>query len=387
MKIVATLLTLMTLSVTGTAIGATIIVNRDGFGDFATIQPALDVAADGDTVLIGPGEYTEWSWVRLPGYGYDIKSFAHLRSDDVTLIGSGIASTVIGPAIYEGSGGTFSPKGITYQVGDGSLYVSDLTVRHCYDGLFLKGTLYMDRCRLENNGGGLFWGTVGAGGWVRDTVLEVTEPIFDPIGFDIGAGGAGSDIVMERCQSDRGATIRGVQGAIITDCHMAGLAVYSGAHVTVANCELRGGNVGISLSLGSSSYCEVYGSELGGAFGALNISSSARGSQYVVENCRLEGGSHGILYSGSGAGASTLTGCDLVKGSGPMVECAPSASMVTHDLRNNYWGTTDEATIQSWITDHSDNPSIGATVLYSPYSGQSVPIESTSWGDLKALFR
>lgn len=60
---------------------------------------------------------------------------------------------------------------------------------------------------------------------------------------------------------------------------------------------------------------------------------------------------------------------------------------VTHDLRNNFWGTTSETDIQSWIIDSNDDPSIHATVLYTPFAGQSVPTESTSWGDLKALWR
>ncbi len=70
-----------------------------------------------------------------------------------------------------------------------------------------------------------------------------------------------------------------------------------------------------------------------------------------------------------------------------MVRCGQGGPSITHDMRYNYWGTTDEATIQFWIIDHMDNSSIGATVLYSPFAGQSVPTESTSWGDLKALFR
>ncbi|MDP2322419.1 MAG: hypothetical protein Q8N51_00120 [Gammaproteobacteria bacterium] len=60
---------------------------------------------------------------------------------------------------------------------------------------------------------------------------------------------------------------------------------------------------------------------------------------------------------------------------------------VTYDLRNNFWGTTSETDIQSWIIDSSDDPNIHATVLYSPFAGQSVPIESTKWGNLKALWR
>jgi len=36
---------------------ATMIVDPDGSGDFTQIQVAIDAAADGDTVLVKPGEY------------------------------------------------------------------------------------------------------------------------------------------------------------------------------------------------------------------------------------------------------------------------------------------------------------------------------------------
>ena len=36
---------------------ATIVVDIQGGGAFTAIQPALDVANDGDTVLVKPGEY------------------------------------------------------------------------------------------------------------------------------------------------------------------------------------------------------------------------------------------------------------------------------------------------------------------------------------------
>lgn len=375
------------LLVANCAAAATYTVRKDGTGDFTVIQDALDATADGDSVLIGPGRYTESSMVRLSGYGYDIESFGRISSSDLTVIGSGVELTIIGPSAYEGSPGTLSPKCLAYDVGGGTLQISDLTVQNCYDGFYVIGRLQMDRCRALDCGIGLSWARVGSGGWVKDSRFEVAGPLLSPMSFAIGALGGGSNITLEDCHVGNGSIIDGVQGMVVRNCDLNGLSLYSGTHTYIHNCRALTSNAGVSMSLGGGSVCEIQDSAFTGLYAALNVSEWAPGSRFVVENTRLEGGAHGVLFSGSSAGPCIIHNCDLVKGSGPMVECATSAALVTHDMADNYWGTTDEATIQSWIIDHGDNPSIGATVIYSPFAGQSVPTESTSWGDLKALWR
>ena len=142
----------------------------------------------------------------------------------------------------------------------------------------------------------------------------------------------------------------------------------------------------ISQSQGGS-VCTVTDCELGGQTSAIAVTVDASGGRFIVENTRLVGGSSSVMYFGRYAGSWEVHNCDFVKGAGVVARCEANGTSVTHDLSNNYWGATDAATIQSWIIDHADNSQIGATVLYSPFAGQSVPTESTSWGDLKALFR
>lgn len=64
MRSLAALGVILLLATTGLRYWA---VERDGSGDFATIQPALDAAVAGHTILIGPGEYTEAIAIRPPG--------------------------------------------------------------------------------------------------------------------------------------------------------------------------------------------------------------------------------------------------------------------------------------------------------------------------------
>jgi len=47
------------LLVCGPAVAATINVERDGSGDFIVLQEALNAAADGDTIRLGPGDFPE----------------------------------------------------------------------------------------------------------------------------------------------------------------------------------------------------------------------------------------------------------------------------------------------------------------------------------------
>jgi hypothetical protein len=146
---------------------------------------------------------------------------------------------------------------------------------------------------------------------------------------------------------------------------------------------------GVNIVLGGGAYCEIRDCELRSAVSAspIAIDSDAPGNRVVAENCLIEGGASATVYLGSGAGPCQIRNCDLVKGSGPMVECAFSTTQVTHDLSNNWWGTTSEAEIQAWIYDRADNPGRGGLVNYRPFAGQSVPTEATSWGELKASFR
>jgi len=82
--------------------------------------------------------------------------------------------------------------------------------------------------------------------------------------------------------------------------------------------------------------------------------------------------------------------CDLIKGSSAYsIDCVQLVDYgnMQHDFLGNYWGTGDAALIASWIHDIHDDPAILAEVLYTPFYGGPVDTETTSWGDLKALWR
>lgn len=375
--------------ITGTAQSATITVMKDGSGDFTVIQAALDVAAAGDTILIGPGEYLEYSTVRFPAWTWDIESYANVMVDDLTIIGAGADQTFIGPAVYSGSYSIETPKVVTYYEG-GDIRISGVCLRNSHSGVYMKGRLFMDDVVLSDNYINVLWSAVGSGGWIRYCQFDVWTPS-SPISIDIVNRGGASDILVENCTVRRSLTlIDGVQGITFRGCEISGTStamhVYGSSHVYVEDCRIDDvTTLGILLAMGSGSTCEITDSEIVSAQAA--IKSDQSGGRFIVTGSRLEGRTFAVLIAEGGSGACQISNSDLLRTSGHFVRCGLGGTPVTHDLRNSYWGTTDEATIRSWIIDHEDDPGIAATVLYSPFAGQSVPTEATSWGDLKALYR
>jgi hypothetical protein len=88
-KLKLVILLVVCLGVAGPALAATITVEKDGSGDYTQVQPALDAAASGDTVLIGPGEFTELIPSYIPGYAWDVEICAYVRvwAFDVFILG------------------------------------------------------------------------------------------------------------------------------------------------------------------------------------------------------------------------------------------------------------------------------------------------------------
>jgi hypothetical protein len=373
------------------AAAATITVQKDGTGDFTILQEALNAANDGDTILVGPGEFTEMSWVRLPGWSWDIQTCGYAEANDLTIIGSGMDQTFIGAPMYIGDNSTFSPNALVQTNGSG-LTLQDLSVRNSYTGVYVIGTVMMDRCLVDNNSIGTFWSATGSGGWIVDSVIQSALG-FSPTGLWVKTNGGGADISMQGCRSEGVETIiSGIDEMTIVNSdfsdEIVGISIYDNAKVYMNNCEVSNmSKYGVKFSLGSDGYCEIQNSDISGGFAALDTGNPASQGRFVVYGSRLEGGSQAVLYARNRPGPCVIIGSELIKGTGPVVQCDPTYVTVTHDMRNNDWGTNSEAEIQSWIIDHNDDPNIPATVLYSPFDGQPVSTESTTWGDLKALFR
>jgi hypothetical protein len=366
--------------------GATITVRKDGAGDFTVIHSAVNAAADGDTILIGPGEFMETKSVLLPGWGIHVATHGDVLVRELTIVGAGEGITVIGPANYSWNG-TYGPHGLSMARIDHELHISDLTIRNCYSGLYLLGSLSMQRCELRNHDIGVDARLVGMANSITDCRFS-GQDAYPPMGLYTAS--TSSTLQVEDCDFDGAQAYLSNSNATLRRCSFSGgvvgIDVMNGSLCQLWDCDIANVSYGLLTYLGSpASHCDVHNSRIAGTITAILVDHR---TSATVESSVLTGGSNSVIYAYN-ADALEIHGCDFVKGAGPIIRCQRPAALgaVTYDITNNYWGITDEAQIQDWIIDSNDDVSICATVQYSPYSGQSVPSESTSWGDLKALWR
>jgi hypothetical protein len=395
-------LAIQAMLVAHAAVGATITVRKDGTGNYTTIQAGLDAAAAGDTVSIGPGTYTEVALKPSVWLGAMVVTHGYVGVNDLTIIGAGADLTIIGPALPPADCWDFDPQGFTCEQ-DGTLRLADLTVRNCGCDVRVAGTLFMDRCVMAGGSSGVVWEAAGNGGWIRNSRFTTTTPVpcqaFDEnlvwALLDVRCTPSGNSAIglqVEDCAFEHAyATTFNIDGITFRRCDFTGgetgLASSGSSHVTVEDCrftEHTGASVSMWGGASGSTVCTIRNSTVDGGACALKQATRCR---FDVANTRLVGGSRAVVEADAGSDACSVRGCDLVQGAGPFVACGTGGAAIVHDFRDNYWGTADAAVIAAGITDHDDNAIIGATVLFSPFSGQSVPAESMEWGSVKALYR
>ncbi len=366
---------------------ATYLVMQDGTGDFELIQPALDAVASGDTLLIGPGEYTASNPTYIPGYAWDVDVFGFISVDELTIIGAGVNETVIGPLSYEGSSSTYSPKGLVWLEGT-VLRIQALSMRNCYDGIHATNApIYIEDCAFLDNGIGVTWYSVGSGGGFSGCTFEASLP-GSPLGVFIL--GSGNGILFEGCQFEGAkASLKDIQDVSFIDCQfqnsLVGLQLDGGIQGLIENCNIINcTNVGLAV-FGSGTACTISDCEVSGSGSAV----------FVDEFCTLFAsqtifsGGHWSVIEFINADASQITDCSLFPGSGPAIRSFrhPNYGEVIYDLRNNFWGTEDGDEIRALILDGSDDPDNASTVLFEPFVGGPVATKEMTLDGIKAMFR
>ena len=381
--------------------GYTWHVAQDGTGDFAVIQAAVDVAQDGDTIVIGPGHYTEYTLV--PGYGSPpTGGRVNVMLDgtkSLTFIGAGQADTIIGPLEYVPPGGQRSYYGFLCQTGNAAIRVENLqVVNHNYRGMFFSNIPHVELhnvlVEMCHFGVHLFY--------VNYAAVESCRFQNSP-----------HELASEYAILSRAHTV--VIRNTVTDNYWTGFTFsVASTDVLVDSCQINDAIVGVQFSQGASGV--VQNSYLSGH---QNYAISARDAGTVVIRNNVIEDNHGAGIGFHGAQSYTVHD-NIVQRCGVCVFIGkwntsqhvygnhflryPEAEdgffgyyirTATYypfgpyyfDFTNNYWGTTDSGEVSTWIYDGNDNPEVWMYVVFEPMADGPVPVQQQTWTEIKGLFR
>lgn len=369
----------------GTSPGAarTWRVERDGSGDFTTIQPAVDACAPGDTVLIGPGRYTESSVFAYDNEFGQGETYVGVAVSNLTLIGAHRDSVVIGPDVPNFDG--FDPKGIAMQSGTAQhLRIERLTVQYVREGLRLRARAEVLDCAVN----GCEIGVVGlteVGASLERCVLTACtlSPVF-------AYGVHGFEILDSQFgQNDGRVLFSSTEQANVRRCSFdsAGVKYEIGASGTVEDSSFNVPEYAACVDLSLSCTVQLARNRMlgtatkvvAGGYSTITGTGNLMGPTSLNYMMRLIGETHADFH-----------GNDIVPGAPEAIHLESYMNPqqpVLLDFSDNWWGTTDTTAIAAKIWDGNDDPALHATVRYQPLRDRSVPAGHQSVGGLKARFR
>ncbi len=385
------LVSLLIACAVGNSSGADLRVERDGTGDHATIQAAVDAAADGDRILIGPGRYDERAVVTTPGWSVPV--YVLVQKDGLSLIGAGGGQTIIGQA---GAWDASQPwtRGIEAGTDWGSnrLYVEGIRFENI--AFAISGhpgpDLEVDSCEFAGNHNSVF--SVGP------VTVNVQRSEFRGMprnGMLLYSSGNSALLVSdclfwldtEHQWAQTAVQVQGTSNALFESSEFAngahGLNVVGGGSIAIRACTFSAHRYE-SVHCGSCPFMEIAGSSFTGSGYALAI-GQGQTSTVSMDDSVVEDAVDGSVAFSSIRNLR-VTNCVLDRGARYVVDqysfCDKDASALRHlDFRNNDWGTTLAKDIEASI--HACD----YVVDYVPFVGQPVPTEPTAWGSLKATFR
>lgn len=377
------------------ASGATWTVEKDGSGDFTEIQDAIDEAADGDTIEIGPGRFDDFTYATPGGW-----SVARVEDKSLTFIGSGVDQTILGPENFGEPDDNFV-YGIFVLAEGAVTRIRGLTCENIVDwGVRIEspGRCEIDECVFRQSGGGVY-GLLGDGGWIRNCEFADNYTNFMHDTIVIGPPSIGVDIA----------------DCSFSNCFVGISAYWAGSHdITVRNCTFVGGLKGAGFTDGASGAildCEFTGQSSYGI--VCNNPGPVRIEGNVIDQTGMPNSACWTTFAGSpqyivrnnvfSSDATIIRiispWMDLVCEQNHFLRTGPEAwyirpyeddplggDPITLDFTNNFWGTDDSNEVAAWIYDGYDDPEHHFFIDFLPMSGGTVKTESRTWSDVKALF-
>ncbi len=382
----------MVVAACGSVVAATWRVEKDGSGDFTVIQDAVDAAADGDTIAIGPGRYDDFTMYPPSNW---ILAFVQ---DDVglTFVGSGTGSTILGPASLDDSPGNFVygigviAEGKTTRVRGISFENFRTDCVHIING---RGEI--EDCEFRHSSAGVF-AELPDGGWIRDCRF-IENDVFQnaSVSFHETVGMVVENCVFERCPSGVSSYWPGCQDITVRNCTFVdgegGVSFVDGASGAVEDCTFTGTTrLGITGSSAGTVRIERNTFDFTRSDSRCVMVWDSPGDYYLRENI-LQG--RGTLVAMFDQDVSwdcrdnyffrTADDAWYVRPSNPTY----SGPVITLDFSGNYWGTTDVEEIAAWIYDWHDDPDHRYVVDFLPLADGPVSVQGRSLSAVKDLFR
>ena len=385
------------------AFATTWYVDKAGVSGVATIQEAVDLAASGDTVRVGPGFYDDVHEL-LPPWDFDL-GVVQVIQEELTIIGAGANESIIGQQIdWEASQGIM--RGIVGGIdclGNRRLNIQGLGVEGVYGGIHFQGggVLTVKDCRFQRNHTSIAlyapsfqsadsvfvqdskfepWDNILSSQhiWTNgQNFLSVRESSFQmqDVGITKHILFAGKDLFVEECQftDGRAGIALSCEGAVIKNVRFDsqeffGIQVNWGV-VSVESCHI------------ANTTAALYEDDYEGAV------------RWEVDGLTVSGVSESTLrYLSLGEGY--IRNSILARGENYVVKYAfadkdgGGGDLPVFQMTDNWWGTTDPDSIRSRIFDGNDDVAAGVLIDFEPFKLEPlVGTEKTSLSGFKALFR
>ena len=367
--------------------GAVLRVEKDGTGDYTVIQDAVDAAEDGDTVLIGPGRYTE---VHDFEYYYGrITQVCITLEKSLSIIGAGRGVTVIEPV--DAAKTQSDPGGIASRSSDLDVFLSDFTI--------------------ENTPGHAILYDMDSGGRV-----EITR---------VGISNCFSGINVKRTMNShifecdiqttihRGIWAWRVDGLLVENCSFQddGIEFYEAQRSAISNCRTDNSEVGIALGFCGSttvSQCLLLNSGYNSLFiwggcdilvhdieaidqsdAGLTIKNYHGMSDIEIRDSVFKAGAVSCYFYDPFPGFVFRNNHILPSDEGCSIWALNhyTGPDTWIDMTGNYWGTDDPQEVAASIHDGHDDEACSVFIDFEPMAGGPVSTTRTSLGGLKALYR
>ncbi len=377
------------------AVADTYIVDVGGSGAFTTIQPALDAASEGDTILVLPGTYTG---AENRDLDFDGKNLV-LRSNGGDPGDTVIDCEFLGRAIFlnGAQGRSTIIENLSFRNGlhassGGAIYCfgASPSVRYCY---FTENDAVQGGCIY----------TLGSG----DVGMLIENCHFDDNNGDYGAGIFATGLLaptVTQCLFTY--NVSGLKGGAVYCTNSSSGSIQDCDFI--GNISLNGG--AIALNINSSPFIDgcIFDDNSandGGAIGTFSSCAPTISNCTFVHNSASDGGSLHFDFLSN----ATVYQCILAFGTtGNVMGCGSSTPEIYHNLiwsngggdilcgdshdniyfNPEFCGTTNQGpyTLQSDSPAAAANNTFGLLIGAFPVDCGESAAESSNWGRVKRLY-